>query len=91
MSIAILRTQASIINPAYFLSPLCPFTLYLSGTFLSRFIALPDLNRFRLTKPLILFIDYLLLEERFYLLFMSYHRAMVSNDDCLTPLYTIQS
>ena len=50
------------VNPAYFLFTLCSFTLYLSRTILSRFIALPDLNRFRLTKPLVLFISYLPLD-----------------------------
>jgi len=43
-------------NPAYFL--FSHFTLLLFGTLLSRFIALPDLNRFKLTKPLVLFISY---------------------------------
>lgn len=42
------------INPAYFLPPRI-FSLDFSGTPLSRFIVLPDLNRFKLTKPLVLF------------------------------------
>ena len=35
------------------------YIIYLSATLLSRFIALPDLNLFRLTNPLVLFINYL--------------------------------
>lgn len=63
--------QNYVIASAYFLFTLRLFILYLSGSNLSRFIALPDLNRFRLMKPLVLFIDYFLRHKYIILLLVS--------------------